>query len=74
MHVVLEEDVNEKKGELWLGDYNAAIDNETLKKKGINTVLTTAQGLNLYFSPSSKIHHRQWIMMDHPSFNIAKHF
>lgn len=42
MHIILEEDLSEKKGALWLGDYTAAIDRETLKQKGINTVLTTA--------------------------------
>ncbi|EAR92950.2 dual specificity phosphatase domain protein (macronuclear) [Tetrahymena thermophila SB210] len=74
MHLILEEDMNEKKGALWLGDYTAALDKDMLKSKGINTVLTTAQGLTIYYPQSSKIIHRQWFMLDHPSFNISRYF
>ncbi|KAL4451109.1 hypothetical protein ABPG74_021431 [Tetrahymena malaccensis] len=74
MHLILEEDINENKGALWLGDYTAALDKDMLKSKGINTVLTTAQGLTIYYPQSAKIFHRQWFMLDHPSFNISRYF
>ena len=63
-----------QKGSLWLGDYYAALDTETLIKKQINTVLTTAQGLRVYYDPSKKIRHRQWMMVDNESYNLHKHF
>ena len=42
MNVILEEDPTAGTGALWLGDYTAATDKNTLKQKGIKTVLTVA--------------------------------
>lgn len=51
MHVILDEE-NNNRGALWLGDYTAALDVDTLMQKNIRTVLTTAKGLNMYYPNS----------------------
>ncbi|EGR29356.1 hypothetical protein IMG5_157290 [Ichthyophthirius multifiliis] len=63
-----------QKGQLWLGDYYAALDVDALVRRGINTVLTVAQGLKLYYDPQKKIRHRQWNMQDCETYNIQRHF
>jgi hypothetical protein len=58
MNVVLEEDPVAGTGALWLGDFTAAQDKITLKSKGIRTVLTVAQGLNISYPAGSEISHK----------------
>jgi len=42
MHEILDNKETGKTGALWLGDYTAALDKDTLEYRGIRTVLTTA--------------------------------
>lgn len=58
MNVILEEDSSQGTGALWLGDFTAAQDKITLKSKGIRTVLTVAQGLNISYPAGSEINHK----------------
>jgi protein-tyrosine phosphatase len=59
-------------GGLWLGDFTQAIDKKDLKKKGINTVLTVAAGLNIVCSPD--VTHKVIQALDIETYDLSKHF
>jgi hypothetical protein len=58
MNLILEEDSSLNQGALWLGDYTAANDIQTLKSKGIKTVLCVAAGLNIKYPAGSGINQK----------------
>jgi hypothetical protein len=58
MNIVIDEDSSAGTGALWLGDYTAASDRNTLKLRGVKTVLTVAAGLNISYPSTMGINHR----------------
>jgi len=55
MNIILDEDSSTNEGALWLGDYTAANDLQTLKQKGIRTVLCVAAELKIKYPSNSGI-------------------
>lgn len=58
MHKILDEEPENNKGALWLGDVTGAFDIQGLKSRNIKTVLTTASGLGVYFNSATDITHK----------------
>jgi hypothetical protein len=58
MNIIIERDLPNSLGNLWLGDRNAARNKGVLRQKGISTVLTMAQELFVTFYAEDKINHK----------------
>ena len=65
-HRILEEDPVGKRGALWLGDYQAALDKVGLKLKGIRTVISVVSGIDLHYDRDPGIVHRIHYIHDSP--------
>lgn len=73
MNKIIEEDSSRNMGALWLGDYQAAIDRSKLQSHNIQTVITTAAGLGIYYT-NNTIVHITFNILDYEYFNISKFF
>ena len=71
-HLILEPDGKERGG-LYLGDMTAALNTRELKKKGINSVLTAAARLGIYYY-KNEVDHKAYPALDNESYDISKYF
>lgn len=72
MNLILE--ASDKKGALYLGNYEAASDVALLRKHGIKAVLTVAADLRLNYSQSEGIVHEVIPAFDTVGYDLSKHF